>query len=1099
MRQSRFRRLHEAILAVAVAAGFGGLPNLTAQVRAGPPPAAPTVPPAPATAQTLHVMRNVPGDSTPVIVGADDAATWTENGQRIVLVRGQVLIQQGVLQLRAREAVVFFGLQGGISHVDVYAEGDVQLDNSSAVQSGALALASLSTRGEFRLRAYKNKVRQQSLADDPLVKRARIERGAPAPPSAGAPPQPAPSAVGKPTADAGWVQPPKPPPPVVQAGYEETQAGPPPAAVNAPPAPGSLAPAPVFEPLPPAPGPLPLPPPSQPGTRPPPSPAPPGGPPRQFSVAPRGAQGFDIKGEPMANGEQAVIVTGGVLVTVSNVPGVGLLDIEADRLVIWSKGKDSQQLISSLQNSQTQGASELEFYLAGNVEIRQTDNTPQGQEMRILRADEVYYDINHNIAVALSALLQIKKPGQPDDVYMRSDELLQVAANKYQTLRSEVFSSKLPSDPGLKVFITNTKVEDKVVPKLGLFGAPIVNRATGRQENREQTLIEGRDTYFELENVPFFYLPYFAGDARDPLGPIRSLTLGDNTQFGFQFGVGLDVYGLLGVDPYEGTRWTADLDYLSRRGPALDSDFDFSGKDLYGLPATYVGEIRGDAMYDQARDILGGNRENDLGSFNPDAFRGRFIARDNVYDLPYGFSVQGQLYALSDRNYLEQYYINEFQNSPNPDTYLYVKQQLDHENWAWTGYVEPRLRAWVNETESLPRADGYLIGESFLDRITYNAWASGGYYDLRIDPDRPTVSVTDQNDATGRFFVMQEASAPFAAGPVKVVPYAKLLLADYTSDLQGDDVGRVWGGGGVRASIPFTRLYPDVQSELFNLNGIDHKIVASADYFVAGTNVSYAKLPQLDRLNDDVTDQALRDLQFSNFGNNPMAPAYGLTNPMFDPQLYAIRKLVGNQIDTLDNIDELNLDIRQRLQTKRGYPGDQHIVDYMTLDTSVTLFPAPNRDNFGEPFGFLQYDYVWNIGDRTAITSSGWYEPGDGAPRVFTVGAFLNRPDRTSFYLGYRQIDPIDSRAVTGAVTYIFSPKYAMTASSTYDFGNGQALSNSVVFTRMGADLQISVGFTYNALTSSFGGVFEIVPNLVPANKRTGPLAALGGGGLLGH
>ena len=84
-------------------------------------------------------------------------------------------------------------------------------------------------------------------------------------------------------------------------------------------------------------------------------------------------------------------------------------------------------------------------------------------------------------------------------------------------------------------------------------------------------------------------------------------------------------------------------------------------------------------------------------------------------------------------------------------------------------------------------------------------------------------------------------------------------------------------------------------------------------------------------------------------------------------------------------------------------------------------------------------------------------------------------------------------------MTYVFSPKYAMTASSTYDFGNSQALSNSVVFTRMGTDLQISVGFTYNALTNSFGAVFEIVPNLVPADKRIGPLAALGAGGLLGH
>ncbi len=72
-------------------------------------------------------------------------------------------------------------------------------------------------------------------------------------------------------------------------------------------------------------------------------------------------------------------------------------------------------------------------------------------------------------------------------------------------------------------------------------------------------------------------------------------------------------------------------------------------------------------------------------------------------------------------------------------------------------------------------------------------------------------------------------------------------------------------------------------------------------------------------------------------------------------------------------------------------------------------------------------------------------------------------------------------------MTYVLSPKYALTASSTYDFGNAGALSNSVLLTRMGKDLQVTVGFTFNALTDSFGAVFEIVPNLLPANRANGP------------
>ena len=110
---------------------------------------------------------------------------------------------------------------------------------------------------------------------------------------------------------------------------------------------------------------------------------------------------------------------------------------------------------------------------------------------------------------------------------------------------------------------------------------------------------------------------------------------------------------------------------------------------------------------------------------------------------------------------------------------------------------------------------------------------------------------------------------------------------------------------------------------------------------------------------------------------------------------------------------------------------------------------------------------------------------------MFSVGAFLNRPDRTSFYLGYRELDPLNSEAVTGAVTYIFSPKYAVTFSAMFDFGiNSQV--NTFVFTRMGSDLQVSLGVSYNSLVNNFGFIFEIVPNIVPPNRRIPGMAALG-------
>src|SRR5262249_28340816 len=147
--------------------------------------------------------------------------------------------------------------------------------------------------------------------------------------------------------------------------------------------------------------------------------------------------------------------------------------------------------------------------------------------------------------------------------------------------------------------------------------------------------------------------------------------------------------------------------------------------------------------------------------------------------------------------------------------------------------------------------------------------------------------------------------------------------------------------------------------------------------------------------------------------------------------------------------------------------------------------------NSGESFGIIEYDWVWNIGDRTSLVSNGWFDPMDNGGRVFNVGAYINRPDRTSLYLGYREIDPLNSQAVVGAVTYVFSPKYAITASTTYDFGINTQV-NSLVLTRIGTDLQVSLGLSDKSLLTNFRATFEIVPNVVSASRRVPGMFGMG-------
>lgn len=1075
--------------------------------------------------ELYRLSRNMAGEARPVIFHADEIATWTERDpagdRQAVLLRGTVQVQQNALHARFQQGAAWVDLrqyrETGLLHVQIYAEGAVQVDSGEEVRAAPRAVLDLTTRGELRLYGHKSRVQQQPRAADPLMQRAREQvLGPPANhPGSPSPDLPPPTAEGPrvyrafyqtaPPGEAladtpgvpGQGSPTSPeiaPIPVPLPGGNGPAAGPgplspssplgqPPGAVPAPP--GAPAPAPG------PPGiPTPLPPPSQ-ATPPPPGAAVAPAPQRSFTVAPRRGQSFNILQNPVGpNGEQSVIITGGVILTVRNAPSIGLLDLEADRVVIWYKGGEGQRTFGNMQSSEGESTNQIEFYLSGNVELRnQSPNVARG-ETRTLRADELYYDVDRNVAVAIKARLEMRQPKVPDPVILTAAELFQINVNTFEVHQSEVFSSKLPSDPGLKVYMANATVVDQTVPMVSIFGRPVLDRKTGQPLETKQSIVTGHDVFAELESFPFFYTPYLKADARNPLGPLQEINAGYSRIYGPTFSFTFDVYQLLGIQKPPQTAWRFNLDYLGYRGPAAGTTYDTFVREFFSIPAENTIGVRGYAIDDRNFDILGGPRP--MNDFNPTAFRGWLQVRENVQEMPNGFTLQNQFVGISDRNFVEAYFKRIWDTDVNQATFTYLKQQQD--NWAWSALLEPRLRAWITETMWLPRLDGYLIGQSLLDNLlTYNVHANAAFASLQVtNGTQNTISPTDRYDTTGRFDIMQELSAPLKLGPFKVVPYGMLDLTQYTHDLDGNCVGRVWGAGGVRGSLPLTRVYSEIQSDLWNLNGINHKIVAGANYFYSWTNEPYTLFPQLDRLNDDASDQALRDIYplqpyfLPGSFPNPLTTGPGaflISSNLFQPQNYAIQRLLLSRVDTLATIEELQLDLRQRWQTKRGYPGFQHITDWMVLDLSATFFPRPGRDDFGQPWSYLEYDWLWNIGDRTALTSSAWVDPINNGPHVYTIGGFFNRPDRTNFYIGYRQIDPLQSKAVTASATYVFSPKYAGTASATYDFGIGISMSNTLMFTRIGSDLTVSLGVTYNALQNNFGFLFQIVPNLVPGGR----------------
>jgi hypothetical protein len=157
--------------------------------------------------------------------------------------------------------------------------------------------------------------------------------------------------------------------------------------------------------------------------------------------------------------------------------------------------------------------------------------------------------------------------------------------------------------------------------------------------------------------------------------------------------------------------------------------------------------------------------------------------------------------------------------------------------------------------------------------------------------------------------------------------------------------------------------------------------------------------------------------------------------------------------------------------------------------SSTGWFPDEGRDNYGHPFGLIDYDFRWQIGERTSILSQGYFDPFDGGSRSFNIGILTERTDRLRFYFGFYHLDPVGTSATVFSTTYIINPKYAFTWSSSYNFGESQNLGQSLMITRTGSDLQVSLGLGWDPLRDNFNATFEVYPTVMGPTRHMRAIA----------
>ena len=304
---------------------------------------------------------------------------------------------------------------------------------------------------------------------------------------------------------------------------------------------------------------------------------------------------------------------------------------------------------------------------------------------------------------------------------------------------------------------------------------------------------------------------------------------------------------------------------------------------------------------------------------------------------------------------------------------------------------------------------------------------------------------------------------PVHLGPINFLPYAVGRFTHWTESMTPNgEKNRPYGQVGVRATTKIWKVYQNVKSRLWDLDGIRHILAPEAVAFLA-----------------DAHGVDPSDLW-------PMDPGV-------EPNI--------------SNLSGFSVGLTQRLQTRRGRPGQRRIVDWMRFKVEAGAFS--NRNNSipadGRVFShspeysigrnFVNAEYEWNISDNTQFDASGNYDVATGKLGHLGMGLNVQRTPRFKYYLGLYTLPAVDSSVGTVGFTYQMTEKYSVSVLEQYDFDfeGGKGVRTSLRLTRKFPRWYAGLAFVFDQTRDDVGLYLTLWPEGVPEFRMgTGRLSPLG-------
>jgi len=671
---------------------------------------------------------------------------------------------------------------------------------------------------------------------------------------------------------------------------------------------------------------------------------------------------------------------------------------------------DRQLLSAGFGEAEVEGA-----YLEGDVRMAQGPNT--------IRASRIYYDFGRDRAIILDAVVRATLVDRNVPLYVRAEEIRQLSATQF-TADDAILTTSEFHTPHYHIGASRVEVINRT--PAGTGGRPIGIRA-GSFRIHDATLNVG--------GYPVAYWPFLWGTVDRSETAIEGVRTGYSDDFGLELETSWHLFNLLGLEKPEGFDSTLSLDYFSERGPAVGVDAKYHRD-------TYFGSLKSYLIWDEGEDFLGQDREES----SADGARGRLLLRHRQY-LEDDWEVSLELSYVSDKNFLEEFFETEFDNDKEQETLLYAKKQRD--NWALTGLLQWRILDFTTQTERLPDWSFHVVGEPLGEGATWYSENRAGL--VRFKAGDQTFQeflrngALESSDTTLRADTRQEVSRAFDLGPVRMVPFSMVRGTAWDDSPDEGALARAFGSVGVRSSMYLSRVYPNVRSELLDIDGFRH--VIKPDITVWGSAANY-----------DSND------------------------------LYAFDETV----EGIDDIDGVTVGVRRRWQTKRGAGDNRRTVDVLTGDLDVGAFNDAPGDaitngyaSYTQPENsiarnFVNSSFIYRVNDRTAVLSETNYDLNDGKAAIYNVSVAVERTPRFSYLVGYRFIEKSDSDVLGFNLNYRLTEKHTLALREMFDLDEGQNLDFTVVLIRKFPRWFSALSFEVDESEDDFGVSLSIWPEGLP-------------------